>query len=138
MARRLDTGCTTGGILKLRELIEEHPKEIAYDFRAKFNLSFLEIGKTITWLEAVLLVASLGTETDSHLQAAINEWRHPVSREWIVMTHVYDLLAQVNSKRPKPYPTPWPNPNVARLRPKQAISRDDVLRNLKLMNPKDD
>jgi hypothetical protein len=131
----LDTGRTLGGICKLRELIEEHPRELAFDFRNKFGLSYLEIGFSVTYLEAVYLVSALMTEPDSHLQAVANEWNHPVSREWIVLTHVYDLLAAVNSKRPKPYPTPWPNPNVAKIRPKQNLDPKEVLRNLERMNP---
>lgn len=132
----MDTGRTTGGILKLRELIEEHPREIAFDFRHKFGLSYLEIGHSVTYLEAVLLVSKLLEETDSYLQAAVNEWTHPVSRDWIVLTHVYDLLAAVNSKnKPKPYPTPWPNPNSSKIKPKNKLDRSAVMRNLDRMNP---
>ena len=36
-------------------------------------------------------------------------WSHPISYEWPVLAALYDLLAQVNSKKkPKPYPRPWP------------------------------
>ena len=137
MARGLDTRRTIGGILKLRELIEEHPSKIAYDFRTKFGLSYLEIGYSITYLEAVYLVSELLTSTDSHLQASVNGWTNSVSREWITLTHVYDLLAAVNSKKPKPYPTPWPNANVTKIKPQTNPDRKGVLENLEKMNPKE-
>jgi hypothetical protein len=75
---------------------------------------------------------------NSHLQAAINNWKHPVSYEWILFSHIFDLLAMANSKKkPKPYPTPWPDPNVNRLKPTKAQSRSDVLKQLRRMNPKE-
>jgi hypothetical protein len=132
----LDTRRATGGILKLRELISEHPRQIAFDFRHKFGLSYLEIGKSITWLEAVLLTAGLMNETDSHLQAAKNDWDYPVSREWIIATQIFDLLARVNSKnKPKPYPTPWPDPNVTKIGAKTIQPRKKILEQLDRMNP---
>jgi len=87
----------------------------------------------------VLLIATLLTEPDSHLTAAVQEWKNPVSREWIVLTHLYDLLATVNSKnKPKPYPTPWPDQNSSRLGKTKNISSDEVLRRLGTMNPKEE
>ena len=138
MARRLDSGCRIGGILKLRELIEEHTAELTYDFRTRFQISISEIGSTLPWLEAIRLTAILLRDPTSWTQAAVNNWDYPVDRNWIVMSHVYDLLAMVNSKKkPKPYPTPWPDPNVTKLKPKKAQSRSDVMKKLRRMNPKD-
>jgi hypothetical protein len=75
---------------------------------------------------------------NSHLQAAMNDWKHPVSYEWILLSHIFDLLAMANSKKkPKPYPTPWPDPNVNKLKPTKAQSRSDVLKQLRRMNPKE-
>jgi hypothetical protein len=75
---------------------------------------------------------------NSQLQAVINNWKHPVSYEWILLSHIFDLLASANSKKkPKPYPTPWPNPNTSRLKPSQAQNRNDVLEQLRRMNPKE-
>ncbi len=69
--------------------------------------------------------------------AALAEWKYPVSREWIVLTHLYDLLATVNSKnRPKPYPTPW-SEKKGRLGGKKIQARSEVLRRLESMNPKE-
>jgi hypothetical protein len=56
----------------------------------------------------------------------------------MALSHVYDLLAMVNSKRkPKPYPTPWPDKGTSKLKPKKAQYRSEVLQKLRLMNPKD-
>lgn len=76
---------------------------------------------------------------DSWLQSARNGWQYPVSREWIVGAHTYDLLAQVNSakgKKPKPYPNPFPNKDVVKTG-KTERSREEVRRILDWMNPKE-
>ena len=138
MARRLDSRCVIGGICKLLEIIEEHPSELSYDLRSRFNFGIQDIGDKITWLEAIRLVAVLVKDPSSWTQAAKNEWDYPVDRNWIVATHAYDLLAMVNSKKkPKPYPTPWPDPNVKRLKPHSAQRRSQVIDKLRRMNPKD-
>jgi hypothetical protein len=73
-------------------------------------------------------------EPSSHLQAAINKWKYPVSQEWVLLTHVFDLLAMANSKKkPKPHPTPWPDPSKTRIG--SAKSKSFVLDALKHMNP---
>lgn len=140
MAVRLDTGCTCGGILKLRELIEEHPAELAYDFRTRFNLSFEDIGYSVTFLEAALLVSVLMRSPDSWLQAVKSGWQYPVSREWIVSSHTYDLHALANSgkgKKPKPYPNPFPDKTKVRTG-NTRLSRREVIAVLNKMNPKED
>ena len=137
MAHRLDSGRERGGICKLRELIEEHPAEIAYDFRERFNISYLEIGRTVTWKESVLLVAILMRDTHSWTQAAHSGWTYPVSREWIVGAHTYDLHAAVNSKRkPKPYPNPFPSKDVTKTG-KTTLSFEEAKAVLDRMNPKE-
>jgi len=101
-------------------------------------LSVEDIGKKITWSEAIRLTSVLLRDPSSWVQASINEWDYPVSREWMALSHVYDLLAMVNSKRkPKPYPTPWPDKGTSKLKPKKAQYRSEVLQKLRLMNPKD-
>ena len=138
MVYRLDSGRTTGGILKLRELIEEHSPELAYDFRERFSLSIFDIGNTVTWLEAVYLVSVLLRDPASWLQAARNEWDYPVSREWVVAVHNYDLHAAINSKnKAKPYPTPWPAQNTKRIGSGKRQANRDVLNKLERMNPKE-
>ena len=138
MARGLDAGRERGGILKLRELAEQHPAELAHDFRARFNLSALEIGHSVTWLEAVYLVAICMRDTSSWLCAAYNGWKYPVSREWIVASHTYDLHARVNSKtKPKPYPNPFPSNDVVKTG-KTDKTFAEVRAILDRMNPKED
>ena len=135
----MDRGRIAGGIQRLLDLIESHPREIAYDFRSRFNLSIFEIGKTVGWKEATYLASSLLNEPTSHLQAAVNKWKHPVSYEWIVLSHVFDLLAMANSKnKPKPYPTPWPREGRSRIGSPKNLSRAEVIKALRKMNPKDD
>jgi len=135
----VDRRRTRGGILKLRELIEEHPAELAYDFRSRFGLSFQEIGKSITYLEAILLVSVLMRDPSSWIVATHSGWEYPVSREWIVNSHTYDLLAMANSgkgKKPKPYPNPFPDKSQVRSG-KTDLSRIEVLAVLNKMNPKE-
>jgi len=67
VARRMDTGCTCGGILKLQELIEEHPAELAYDLRSMCGVSIDDIGVRVSYREAVLLVAVITRNPESWL-----------------------------------------------------------------------
>lgn len=132
----MDTGCTFGGILRLLELSATHTAEFAYDFRSRFNIGLNEIGERITYLEAVYLLSILLRDTSSWVQAAESDWDYPVSREWIVSSHIYDLLAAVNSKKkPKPYPTPWLADGAQRMGNKKQ-SRKSVIERLRMMNPK--
>lgn len=111
---------------------------MAFDFRTKFQASIQDIGDRITWLEAVYLVAVLMRDPTSWLQAVSAGWKFPVSQEWMVAVHTYDLLAAVNSKnKPKPYPTPWPAPNEARVGSSKPRSRSEVIQRLEQMNPKE-
>ncbi len=134
----MDWRRTAGGILRLLEIHEAHPAEFAYDFRSRFGLSFDDIGTEISWLDAVYLVSILMRDPESWLQAAQNEWKYPVSREHQVLTNLYDLTARVNAKsKPKPYPVPWPVDGTKRLGSKRKQNREDVLRLLDKMNPKE-
>lgn len=135
----MDSGCRRGGSLKVLEFLQDHPAEFAYDFRRKFNISIDDVGGSVSLRETVLLLAVLLREPDSWLQAVENQWKHPVSREWIVATHTFDLHAAVNSsKKPKPYPAPWAGDGRKRIGSKNKQSRNDVLRRLEAMNPKED
>lgn len=76
----------------------------------------------------------------SWLNAAVEDWKYPVSREWLVMAHSYDLQQALNTKKgskPKPYPTPWPDANTQKIGSKKLQRRVDVEAALKRMNPKD-
>jgi hypothetical protein len=98
-----------------------------------------DIGGSITWLEAVLLVNVVARDPESWLYARMNDWKYPVSREWIVQAHTYDLLYAVNSKKkPKPYPAPWPDPNKKTIGSGRKQSSDIVRKLLERMNPKEE
>lgn len=134
----MDAGRTVGGIFRLLELIERYPAEITYDFRSRFGLGLDDIGDRITYLEAIYLAAILLRDPESWLQAAENEWKFPVSREYQVLVNTYDLHALVNSKnKPKPYPVPWPLEGVKKIGSARGTSREKVLKNLEKMNPKE-
>lgn len=136
----MDSRHSTGGILKLREIIAEHTSEIAYDFRTRFNLSIFDAGDKFTWLEAVHLTAILVRDLSSWTQSSIAKWDYPVSREWIVAAHTYDLIAAVNSRKskPKPYPAPWPDAGTNRIGGKTKQDRKTVIERLRQMNPKEE
>jgi hypothetical protein len=68
---------------------------------------------------------------ESWVHAGEQEWEHPVSAEWILLKHTFDLLVKVNSdKEPPEYPAPW----IRTVKPKKQ-DRAEVLAALKLMNP---
>ena len=138
MAEGVDSRRFRGGIFKLRELIEEHPAELAYDFRSRFALSIESIGESVTYKEAILLVSILLRDPASWTQAAWSGWYYPVTREWIVASHTYELLSSVNSgkgKKPKPYPNPFPSRDSVRTG-KTSRSTGEVIEILARMNPK--
>lgn len=59
-----------------------------------------------------------------------------MSREWIVAANTWDLHARINTKKAKPYPTPWPDPDNKKIGSKNQ-SRSNVIKNLERMNPKE-
>ena len=131
----MDSGSRPGGILKLRELIEEHPSELAYDFRQRFNLSLFDIGHAVTYIEAIMLISVLSRDPASWLGSARQGWSRPASYEWQVAADNFDLLARVNSKRPpKGYPRPWSDAD--RIGSKKQDPRT-VMERLALMNPEE-
>lgn len=134
----MDPGGWRGGITKLRELISEHPAELAYDMRAFLGISIDDIGERVSWREAVLLVSVLLRNTDSWVQAAYSGWSYPIDRQYLAQAHTYDLLARVNSKkgaRPKPYPTPFPQNDKSKMG-KTSMSSRRAKELLARMNPK--
>lgn len=131
----MDSGSWPGGSIKVREIISDHTSAVAYDFRSRFGVSYLDIGRSMTYLEATHLIAILVQSSDSWLCSALADWKHPVSNEWTVLANVYDLLAQVNSKKkPKPYQRPWKTTDTSKLGSKNVQSRSDVIKRLNQMN----
>lgn len=97
-----------GKIVWLLDIIEEHPLELARDFREKFQVSFMSIGFSVRFDEAALLVVSLLRDTSSWLHAKLAGWEYPISREWLLTADLYDLQHASKSKRKtKPYPRPF-------------------------------
>lgn len=138
MAHGLDEGCRPGGILELLELIEEHPAALAFDLRARLGISIDDLGGTVSWREAVLVVSILLRDPSSWTAAAKQGWSYPVSREWLVGAHTYDLLAAVNTKKgskPKRYPSPFPDKAATRFG-RTTRSSEEVRKILAWMNPK--
>lgn len=63
--------------------------------------------------EAYQLVLVLMSDPTSWLHAAEAKWKHPVSREWMMLADVFDLQhAKASKRRPKPLPRPWPDRSV--------------------------
>jgi len=95
------------------------------------------VGDKVSFYEACLLTTILLRDPGSHLQAAVAKWKYPVSREWIVAAHAYDLLARVNSKqKPKAYPNPFPNKDETKIG-RTTKTRSEVRKVLDWMNPKE-
>lgn len=135
----MDPGGKPGGIFRLRELIEEHPAELTYDLRERFGLSLDDIGTSVSLRDSVYLVAVMMRDPASWTCAVYSGWDYPVSREWIVAAHTYDLLAMVNSgkgRKPKPYPNPFSNKQKTRIG-KTERSPEEVRALLAWMNPKE-
>lgn len=127
-----------GGILWLLEVAESHPQEIYADFRSLYNISFEDVGKTISWKEAIYLTSILLINPESWLQKAKNGWKHPASYEWMMLADLIDVTIRANSKKKtKPVQRPWPDPNQSKIGGNKKQSRADVLKKLKRMNPKE-
>jgi hypothetical protein len=102
--------------------------------RQFFGVSIDTLGKKTSWREAVLLVAALLQMPESRLQATMSKWKHPVSREWILLRDIFDLQATAQAKKkPKPYPAPWKQNNGTTLG-RADQPRGHVLKQLKRMN----
>lgn len=134
----MDSGCPSGGILKLRELISEHPSEFAYDFRTRFNLSIFDVGYGLSFGEAVLLVAALLRDPTSWLQAATNDWKAPASPEWQLLARLVDVQTMSKSKnKVKPVERPWPDKSVSRIGGTTEIPQDRLRSVLDAMRSKE-
>ena len=126
-----------GGILWLRELIEEHPTAFAYDFRSRFGVSSAEIGTGITYGEAYLLVAQLLKDPSSTIYAAANEWDYPLSREGLMLADLFDLTLQANSSKKSKFRYPRPFVQGGKRLGRTRRPREEVLLLLGQMNPKE-
>ena len=66
----MDTGCPTGGILAVLQILEDYKHAFTYDFRARFGLGLSDLGDKVPWPEVVSLVSVLLSDPTSWLQAA--------------------------------------------------------------------
>lgn len=138
MANRLDKWSAAGGSLKLLDLIREHPAEFAFDFRSKFQLSYLAIGDSVSYLEAIYLTSILMKDTSSWVGSKLAKWTYPVTREWIITQDLYNLTYAIASKKlPKPYPTPWKQKGEKSLGKIGGRTQQEILDRLEKMNPKE-
>lgn len=131
-------GSTTPGIAKLGELIVEHEPAITYDFRTRFGLSIHAIGRDILIREAIALVAVLVTDPTSQLQAAINGWKYPVSREWMLLARLLDVQTMSKSKhKVQPIGRPWPDTEKNTIGANQKRPQTEIRKILDAMKPKE-
>lgn len=61
----------------------------------------------MSWGEAIRLMEVVSADPTSALAASLNGWKHPASREALVLMDLFDAFTKANFKRPKPYPRPW-------------------------------
>lgn len=127
----MGSGSVAGGIAWLRDKFDGAEPFIVADFRTIYGISAYDIGITISYREAISLVGMLRQNPASWLHANEQGWTYPVSSEWIVLKHLFDITARANSeKTPPEYPAPW----IRSTKPKQT-ERSEVERRLRLMNP---
>lgn len=82
-------------------------------------MSLADVPDRMPWGEAWRLTHVLAGDPSSYVAAALGEWEHPVSREWLVLANLIDAFVSANTRKgkPKPYPRPWPDRNRSRPRP---------------------
>lgn len=76
------------------------------DLRSKFGVGLWDVALR----ELLPLVRMLHRDPSSWLFAAVNEWDHPVTREYLALADSYDAFAQVHTRKgqkAKPYPRPF-------------------------------
>lgn len=131
----MDDWCASGGILRVLEIAQAHPSEIRADFRTLYGVSWDDIGVSIGWLEAIHLVNILLRNPSSWLQAAKNDWAHPVDFNWMVQAQHLDAFIAVNSKggKGKPSIKPWPSADSSRAG-KATRSQQEIRARLERMN----
>lgn len=110
-------GCVAGGSAGLLDLIEEHRAEFTFDFRRYFRLSLSDIGETITYGEAILLVFELRRESGSHTHMRMHGFTETMSLSQftdMLLTQSFMNLLRGKNAQPIKLPIPWdaPDPNA--------------------------
>lgn len=124
-----------GGIFGLLGLIRDHRGAVEYDWRARFGVGLAVIGDSMPVTEAARLAVILRHDPSSGIAAAVEGWKHPVSREALVLMDMFDVtMAQAHAgakgPRPKPHPgRPWESvdADVRRMGNTGGRSRDQVV-----------
>jgi hypothetical protein len=97
------------------------------------GVSIDDLGVTVSWREACLLLGEMVTDPSTRTCAALGGWKHPVSREWVLLAQHVDDYRQAHSKRRiRPWPRPWPAPGTTQMGGKKSRVRNarDLLRRL--------
>ena len=80
----------------------------------------------MTWGEAIALTEVLAKDPSSWVHAALAGWEHPVSREWLVLTDLFDQYMKSHFKKPERYPRPWPDSGPREERFGEPIAPADI------------
>jgi hypothetical protein len=79
---------------------------LTFDFRHYFGVPLSEVGRSVTYGEAIVLVKGLRTEFGSHFFAAVNELQFAVSYG-DYMTGVHTSWVINANRDPKKHPEPF-------------------------------
>ncbi|WP_137843862.1 hypothetical protein [Microbacterium sp. 2FI] len=108
-----------GGSAALLELIEEHRPEFTFDFRRYFGVSVNEVGWSIPYGEAWLLILELRRESGSHTHmlrhgftetASLADFAAIRHAEWFMNSHKKDKAPLI--ELPHIWEPPDPNADV--------------------------
>lgn len=106
-----------GGSAALLDLIEEHRPAFTFDFRRYFGVSVCEVGASIPYGEAWLLILELRKESGSHTHMVTHGFTETASlAEFAALRHAewYMNVHRKPNTPPIELPTIWqpPDPNA--------------------------
>lgn len=97
------------------------------DFREKFHISLNEVGLSVRYGEAQDLITSLARDPSSWFHADKAEWKHPISREGMVLLEIASMIyARLTKKGARPYVFPWPSATQTKLGAGQKMTKSEV------------
>ncbi|MHA3682782.1 hypothetical protein ACXR2W_00775 [Leucobacter sp. HY1908] len=86
----------------------EYGAALRYDFRARFGLSWDDVGESVSWADAVALVAGLLREFGSQLFSAMSGWAFTASYgELIGALHYRAFMKSAFEEGADAVPFPW-------------------------------
>lgn len=86
-----------------------------FEWRSRFKKPLKIVGtRKMSWGEAFRLTEILLADPSSTVAAAVYEWKHPLSREGLILADMWDALSHRVYKDPKPYPRPFPDRSGSR------------------------